>query len=962
MPKSNWLVAGQALMGGVSVLGKFASAKLKTGKTKSVLKELGYTTELYKLFETQQEATSGANLGKAIQITEEIIQYLNDRPETSLTNREAHQIILAGQILSLGGYFLELGDLERAEPKFIEALAIFIGLGQKPKGYALTIYNLGYLSFRKALSDRDNTSRQLHLNRAVEKLSEAFQELKIIYAEEPTVKNDTYISRSLQLLAITYQQLGEYRKAKEICWEAINWKLMRSREKLGDSYTPKFNSLLKLLEVNLEDGAFLIPWFAFMKDWVDILTLLGEIHFDEGDYRSTERLYLKSLNTLKVLYEGERERLFDVVNSEHPDLNDLFIGIGQLMAAKNKDYYSALEYLKKSLQISAYEIRIRFAISSEKDRLAIVQTQRKVLDILLSMVWKYLREDPSAIKFAFDTVLKRKSLTATALAVQNGAVLSDRYPELRDKFEKLKSLNEQIINLIYSLPSPNKNTELKKQQEDFDALQRELGEKIPELKLETNLQNTCGETVEKSLPANSLLVEIIRFDVYNFQAIPACGDSRLEPARYLAFILPQGRSQEIKMIDLGVAEEIDKMGEDFLLSVAAGYGNQLDMFDDGETEEETATFSGPEYDFQLALNLSQALLAPLLPNLGEAQHLIIAPDSNLNLIPFNILPVDEDGTFLSDSYTVSYLSVGRDILSLASPPPEPLSPPLIIADPDFDLQYTRVEDGASVTLTGQSPDLTRDIAHRAFRRAPGTRILGEMVAENLGVRAYTGQEALESLIYRYPSPKIFFIATHGVYLPPSSPLPTSPAVGNLLLQVSPENPMLRSGLALAGANTFLSRGKLGKSQGKGFLLAQDILLQNFSGTEIVFLIACQTGKGDTSAGEGVFGMRRAFAVAGARTLIMSLWKVPDLESSLLIGKFFEYLRADGSNKAAALARAQDYIRGVTVAELKQTPLGVEILKKLCDSEDWEIIVSGRLDECPLQHPYYWGAWICQGAA
>lgn len=132
-------------------------------------------------------------------------------------------------------------------------------------------------------------------------------------------------------------------------------------------------------------------------------------------------------------------------------------------------------------------------------------------------------------------------------------------------------------------------------------------------------------------------------------------------------------------------------------------------------------------------------------------------------------------------------------------------------------------------------------------------------------------------------------------------------------------------------------------------------------TVLSVLSACDTARGDIKIGEGVFGLRRAFAVAGTKTLVMSLWKVPDKATSLLMERFFDNLQY-GISYIEALQDAQNYTRKITVNELRQSALGIEVLKELLKVN--EFLPENRLDcqeeDTPLEHPFYWGAWICQG--
>ncbi|MBD3561624.1 CHAT domain-containing protein, partial [Planktothrix sp. FACHB-1355] len=174
-----------------------------------------------------------------------------------------------------------------------------------------------------------------------------------------------------------------------------------------------------------------------------------------------------------------------------------------------------------------------------------------------------------------------------------------------------------------------------------------------------------------------------------------------------------------------------------------------------------------------------------------------------------------------------------------------------------------------------------------------------------------------------------------------------------------ENPMMRSGLAFAGAETWLKGGKLPPEAGKGFLFAQDIIGIDLWENEIAILVACETAIGDIKNGEGVFGLRRAFAVAGAKTLVMSLWSVPTKATVLLMERFFDNLQR-GLRRVDALQEAQNYIRRITIEELQQFPLGCEVIDELLTLK---ILSESRLS-CqefrPIEHKFFWGAWVCQG--
>jgi CHAT domain-containing protein len=208
------------------------------------------------------------------------------------------------------------------------------------------------------------------------------------------------------------------------------------------------------------------------------------------------------------------------------------------------------------------------------------------------------------------------------------------------------------------------------------------------------------------------------------------------------------------------------------------------------------------------------------------------------------------------------------------------------------------------------------------------------VAELLGVRPWLESAALEARLKERRSPRVLHLATHGFFLTDQEHDPNKESraleiigaetgdIGRLSGPL-PENPLLRSGLALAGAQTWLD-GKVPPPEAEdGLLTAEDVAGLDLLDTELVVLSACETGLGEVRTGEGVFGLRRAFIVAGARTLVMSLWKVPDEQTCELMIDFYKRVLA-GQGVADALRQAQ-------LAMKEKHP-----------------------------DPHFWGAFICQG--
>ena len=316
------------------------------------------------------------------------------------------------------------------------------------------------------------------------------------------------------------------------------------------------------------------------------------------------------------------------------------------------------------------------------------------------------------------------------------------------------------------------------------------------------------------------------------------------------------------------------------------------------------------------VRLRQQLFDPLLPYVQECSHLYIAPDAALSLLPFEALPLDSQ-LYVIDQYKISYLSTGRDVLRFHQDGRASTNPALVIAAPDYDLGSEKVRDFIDNYPFGQLSHVHKE---------------GSQVAEILNVRPFFGKDALESVVKEHHSPAVLHLATHGFFLADAPPGPDPEELSfinnsniqrleNLSLAT---NSMLRSGLALAGANTWAQGADIAAGKEDGLLTVDDIVSLDLHGTELVVLSACETGLGKVNIGEGVFGLRRAFAIAGAKTLVISLWKVPDDETRQIMELFYTGLN-QGLGRCEALRQAKLKLR----------------------------------QRYPKQ-PFYWGAFICQG--
>jgi len=297
--------------------------------------------------------------------------------------------------------------------------------------------------------------------------------------------------------------------------------------------------------------------------------------------------------------------------------------------------------------------------------------------------------------------------------------------------------------------------------------------------------------------------------------------------------------------------------------------------------------------------------------MGGMRRVLIAPDGWLNLIPFAAL-VDEQNQYLVERFAISYLTSGRDLLRLQTSEPSK-SAPLVVANPAFGRASTRAirADRDSGKERAANQARTRIGATRIFfRPLPGAEDEALAIKAVLPeASALLREQATEAALKQVRAPRILHIATHGFFLGDQVSLPRviqNPINNNWqsdfdlqlgMWVAQTEYPLLRSGLALAGAN----QGKSGDND--GVLTALEAAGLDLSGTKLVTLSACDTGVGEVRGSEGVQGLRRALVLAGSESQVISLWPVSDVGAKEFMVDYYRALR-QGEGRSEGLRQVQ----------------------------------------------------------
>lgn len=725
-------------------------------------------------------------------------------------------------------------------------------------------------------------------------------------------------------LGLLYYEMGLFDRAEPLLREAVTLRqrilppahpdLAQSLQNLGELC--RVTGRLELADHLMNQA--LAVWRAGVgeghPDWATAVNNLALLCMARQDWVRAEELSLQvvayrraalgdqhpdlatSLDTLAGLYRAtgrcaEAEPLCRsalqirraVLGEVHPDvawsLNNL-----ALIAAATGRFDEADDLLRNSSFIDDRLIAQVFSVGSEGQRLRFLSHLRERYDVVLSLLLQHRADRPDAVRFALDLVLRRKGLAAEVLAAQHDAIRGRHDPALTQMLEELTQLRHDIAAMTLGGPAPLVGVAahrealvvLQSQRESFET---KLAQSVPQLDWAQRLSQIDAVAVARALPSGSALVEYVRIEVRDFSAVFARGQPEWQGARYLALVLPANEPDSVALLDLGEAEPV----EDAIARVRVALSGDL-SYSRAQTET-PATDAGED--------VRRLVFDPLLPRLAGRTRVIVSTDGDLATLPFEALPLDR-GTRLIDRYVFSYLSCGRDLLRMQGQAPGIFGAAFVAADPDFDLSG---DVGDAPLADGrESRDLSRN---EGAVRLPGTRAEAETVAGLLGVQALLGKEVLKRRFRDVHSPQIMHVATHGFFLKDQTGFRQTPGFPPPLI----ENPLLRSGLLLAGFNTWLRHGSTSAAAENGMLNGEDVAGLDLAGTELVVLSACETGLGQVNVGEGVFGLRRAFVVAGARTLVMSLWKVPDAQTQELMVDFYKRVLA-GEPRAEALRMAQ----------------------------------------------------------
>ena len=740
----------------------------------------------------------------------------------------------------------------------------------------------------KLMTGSDNKSR-LEYAEILDKLSRAYfglnNNLKFIELKEESLEikksilgenHPDYIN-SLDDQILNYISIGEYETASIKVQKAIELKkLVMGVNSYGYAVSLTNYANILLFTGRFEDANMnateAIKILGNNPYVILSLNILASSNFNLSNYYKSIEYY----NQIIEITKNQK-------NTSQPFFSSILKSIAESYAALN-DIPKSIDYYNQSKSVIEELIKEKFNLMSDKERDLFWSIENGFYErIYPSFCYKYHLQEPSISTFAYDNTLFSKGLLLnTSLQIQN-TILQSRDSILIGTWNNLHDLKRQL-NILQSKPLAQQG-DLSVMEAKADSLDKVLNQKSQLYKQNQSDMQVKWKDVQKNLKLDEAAIEFVSFDYYN--------KHYTDSTMYCALVLKKN-SPYPEMILLFEEKQLDS-----LFKRSSSNVNQLYTY----RRVSDSIIDIAERRLNYGSKLYNLLWKPLEASLKNIKTVYYAPSGKLNQVAFAAIPVDST-SFLSDKYNLHQLTSTRQVIHKNEQDKQTakIHKAALFGGIDYNLndkQFAQVQTNTYYPNLNFTSEEVTGIA-KEFNK--------EGLTEQLFTRASASKAAFKKL--NGTNTDIIHIATHGFYKPIEETKPkdfNSLSFDNDRRDVVVHNPLSRSGLAFAGANHAWRVDSIPDNWEDGILTSQEISQLNLTHTDLVVLSACETALGDIKGSEGVFGLQRAFKMAGIQTLIMSLWRVDDKATSELMQNFYKYWLG-GMTKHDAFKKAQNDIR------------------------------------------------------
>ena len=777
---------------------------------------------------------------------------------------------------------------------------IYSNMGEYPK--ALKYYRKALVVQKKVLGDEhayvaesnDDLGRLYkkvaNFSKSLEYYKKALNIRKKVLGEEHADTAESYNS-----LAMLYKKMGDYPKALQYAKKTrfVDEKVLgkehpytaKSYENLGDIYN-RIGEYPKALRYYLK--GLRIRKKVLGDNHIDT----AESYYSLGVFYKKMKKYSKSLNYHQKALTIRKK----VLGDEHANIAESYISLGRLYQTMGDDS-QAYQYAKLSFDIFIKNRDKVFSILNANQKRKYLKEKSTSIVLLFDTASKYLsqmKKEGNIIQFqellqsGTNDWLKYKG---SIFDSENAIIMlytNTKDPTLKAKIDDLISANRYLAKLYQSLPKPIERAAwekgIKSTEKKIAKLTNEISAKATSFKEQQGLMSISYKDISSHLKENEIYIDYAKVGV-----------------NYYIFSLDSEEHIEFLRIDEKSSKIIDTLVQTFREDVNTILNSNT------LTDEKLATLTQSSKE-KLSQLYKLLIHKPLGNKIMDKSSFIFSPDGALRLLPYEALYDKINNKYLIEEKEIRYVPSGKELVRLYRYSKDKVakSSSVIFANPNFDTKVTSLtnEQPAIAENTNRS-GIIKSLFMMRFTPLPGTEEEAKEIKATLKqdtISEYQTENATESNLVNVKEPKILHIATHGFFINDN----TIP------------NPMLKSGIALAGANASAIKGK-----SEGIVTALKLSGLNLKGTDIVVLSACQTGVVDINATDSISGLSKAFIQAGAKDIVISLWSVDDQATKELMTSFYQEMKKNKS-----------YANALKAAKLK-------------------MIEEGR-------HPFYWAAFLVSG--
>ena len=804
-----------------------------------------------------------SNLGDYRKAVEFGTQAMNICKQTLEENHPGY----ATSLSNLASYYCDLGEYNKAIE--IGTMAMNLckhTLGEKHLDYALSLSNLaGYYS---------NLGEY---NKAVELGTQALNIRKQALGE----KHPDYAS-SLNNLANYYYSLGDYNKAVELGTQALNIRKQTLGEKhpdyasslgcLADYYSRlgNYNKAIELgrqaLNIRKQTLGEKHPNYATS------LNNLANYYSGLGDYNKAVELGTMAMNIYK-----------ETLGEKHPDYASSLSNLASYNYQCH-NYQEAYRLLSKSIRIQKHIVLSMFKEATSRTRQTFWNKNNAEFDFFLSFCLKAHNQDYNGELYDY-SALFTKGLLLNAETNARDVILESGDTAIVKQFDALQSVRI-MLNKQYEKPIAERTLNCDSLENVAELMERELIKSSKAYGDFTRSLTITWKDVQNELADGDVTIEFVS------SPFP---DNDNDSVMYIALALKKGYP-EPKLIPLFEEKTLKELSND----------NPNDA----------------QQLFHLVWN-------PLLSELEGTRNVYFSPSGALYNVGIENLPISA-AERMSDRHNMYRLSSTR-LLAL-HPHSTSERKTALFGGLDYemspqDVASNNLKNAYHSEFIAQNRDASADFMERGgFGALPFSLKEVKSASKLLEANGYEchlfegkdgTEEAFKSLSGK--KVKVVHLSTHGAFVPQKEAKNTKQKNNFRFIQFDDAAPqaqeedqsLTRSFLVMAGGNMLKNYDSIPEGIDDGILTAQEIAHTDLRSCDLVVLSACETALGDIT-NEGVMGLQRGFKKAGANTILMSLWKVDDQASSLLLTKFYENLLSKKMPKIDALKKAQDYVRNYEI--------------------------------------------------